>query len=58
MDEWISGYPKAAGNYLCLVDGQEIVLRHFICQISNRHEWADKKGNYIYDSVKWRKIPE
>jgi exopolyphosphatase/pppGpp-phosphohydrolase len=54
QDEWIEGYPKETGWYVCLVDGEEEKLYHFICAMSGRHEWADKNNDYVYAEVKWK----
>lgn len=54
MSEWKEGYPKEAGHYDCLVDGERQRLKHFICVMSGRHEWVDTNGDYIYADVKWR----
>lgn len=49
--EWKEGYPNKEGWYDCLVDGEEVRLRHFVCCMSGRHEWADERGDYVYEEV-------
>lgn len=53
MDEEIyyDGWPKLQGWYDVLVDGEPDRLRHWICQMSMRHEWIDIKGEYIRNKV-------
>ena len=51
------GYPKEPGWYWCRVDGEEMWLKHFICQLSGRHEWAHKGGDYEYGEVFWSGKP-
>lgn len=53
MNEWKEGYPKEQGWFRCLVDGKVMKLKHFVCQMSGRHEWADENNDYIYEDVKW-----
>lgn len=51
--DWKSGWPKKQGWYSCLVDGEEKNLRHFICEMSNRHEWVRPDGSYEYADVQY-----
>lgn len=46
-EEYQGGWPPEQGWYDVLVDGEEDRLRHWICQMSGRHEWIDSKGRYI-----------
>lgn len=49
------GWPKAQGWFDCLYKGEEMRMRHWICILSNRHEWIKEDGSYISDkeSVRW-----
>lgn len=51
--EWHEGYPKTKGHYLCNVDGEEIVLYHFICVMNGKHKWYLGKNEEIKDKVLW-----
>lgn len=42
-----SGWPKIPGWYDCLVDGEEMRLKFYICQVSCKPHWLDSEGNYI-----------
>lgn len=53
-EEWHDGFPKEQGWYECLLDGEIVLLRHFECCVSTRHEWAHPGGEYEYGNVKWR----
>lgn len=56
--EWHEGFPEKPGWYWCRVDGEEEMwLKHFICTLSGRHEWAAKGGDYIYSIVEWSGMP-
>ena len=56
--DWKKGYPEKPGWYWCRYNGEEMWLKHFICTLSGRHEWADKNGDYIYtDEVEWSGMP-
>ena len=51
-----SGWPKIPGWYDCLVDGEEMRLKFYVCQVSCKPHWLDSEGNYIESmyEVKWR----
>lgn len=52
--QYRSGWPKQQGWFDVTVDGEEDRLRHWICQLSGRHEWIDVDGHYIRDrEVLW-----
>lgn len=51
--DWRNGWPKKPGYYTCLVDGEEKILKHFICEMSDRHEWVRSDGSYEYADVLW-----
>lgn len=51
-----SGWPRIPGWYDCLVDGEEMRLKYYVCQVSRKPHWLDSEGNYIESmyEVKWR----
>jgi hypothetical protein len=46
-EQYKEGYPKQQGWFDVLLDGEPERLRHWICQLSGRHEWIDIDGQYI-----------
>lgn len=56
-EEWRDGFPTLPGWYRCKVDDDVMWLKHFICTMTGRHEWADKSGQYVYEDVKWKGEP-
>jgi len=58
-EQYFEGWPKLPGWYDVLIDGQPERLRHWICQMSGRHEWVDYQGNYIRNAeVLWTGEPD
>lgn len=55
-DIWNTGYPKEKGWYDCRIDGKEIRLYFFICELSpKKRYWTDENRQRVYDKVEWRK---
>lgn len=56
MDEYKDGWPRIPGWYDCLVEGEEMKLKFYVCQVSMKPHWLDKDGNYIETQykVKWK----
>lgn len=46
-EQYKEGYPNQQGWFDVLVDGEPERLRHWVCQLSGRHEWIDISGQYI-----------
>lgn len=58
MDEeeskWHKGYPDRKGWYRCRIDGIEIRLYLFICELNPRKRyWVDETQAQIMDPVEW-----
>ena len=58
MNGYNEGFPVMPGWYDCLVEGEQVMLKHYICQVSMKHKWIDKTGEYIHDKVYWRGQPK
>lgn len=56
MEEYKDGWPRIPGWYDCLVEGEEMKLKFYVCQVSMKPHWLDKDGNYIETQykVKWK----
>lgn len=53
-EKFFGGFPDRRGWYDCMIDGERVRLLHFICQMSNRHEWVTASGDYVTgDGVTW-----
>ena len=55
-NEYRDGWPRIPGFYDCLVDGEEIKLKFYVCQVACKPHWIDGQGNY-YETmykVKWK----
>lgn len=54
--DYRDGWPRIPGWYDCLVDGEEMRLKFYVCQVARKPHWLDKNGNYIETmyEVKWR----
>lgn len=50
---WHDKFPKEKGYYLCLVEGEEIELYHFICVMNGKHRWYIGKNEEITGDIKW-----
>ena len=50
------GWPKVPGWYDCLVEGEEMPLKFYVCQVARRPHWLDKSGNYMEKmyKIKWK----
>lgn len=58
-ERYFDGFPKKQGWYDVLLDGEPERLRHWVCQMSGRHEWIDIDGQYIRGrEVLWTGEPE
>ena len=56
VNEYRDGWPRIPGFYDCLVDGEEIKLKFYVCQVACKPHWIDGQGNY-YETmykVKWK----
>ena len=56
IEEYRDGWPKRPGMYDCLVEGEKIRLKFYICQASCKPHWIDAHGDY-YETmykVKWK----
>lgn len=54
-DEWHKGFPNKKGWYHCRIDGEEMDLYLFVCELNpKRKYWNDKTGNRIDEDVEWR----
>lgn len=58
MDEWHRGQPNRKGWYDCRLDGEEMRLYFFICELNPRKRyWNDETGARIDDDdIEW-KVP-
>lgn len=43
---WHEGWPPQQGWYDCLVDGEEMRMRYWICIMKRRPEWVYPNGDY------------
>ena len=56
VNQYRDGWPKIPGFYDCLVEGEEIKLKFYVCQVACKPHWIDGQGNY-YETmyhVKWK----
>lgn len=52
--EWHKGFPKRKGYYRCRIDGVELQLYLFICELNpKKRYWVDSTGYQITDDVEW-----
>ena len=56
MDEWHKGLPDKKGWYRCRLDGEEMRLYFFICELNPRKRyWNDETGARIDDDeIEWK----
>lgn len=57
MDEqqWKKGFPNKKGWYHCRIDGEEMQLYLFVCELNPKKKyWNDKNGNRLDEEVEWR----
>lgn len=53
--EWKTGYPEYKGWYKCRIDGVELPLYLFICEMNrNKRYWVDEFQQKVTDPVEWR----
>lgn len=58
--EWHKGEPPRQGWYDCLLDGEDIRLRWWICQMNpKKRHWIDEQGAYreLDGQVEWTGEP-
>lgn len=55
MDGWHKGRPSKKGWYRCRLDGEEMRLYYFICELNPRKQyWNDETGSRIDDEdIEW-----
>lgn len=52
--KWHTGYPNRKGYYHCRIDGVELQLYLFICELNpKKRYWVDETGFKISDPVEW-----
>ena len=57
MDEqqWKKGFPNKKGWYRCRIDGEEMQLYLFVCELNPKKKyWNDQNGNRLDEDVEWR----
>ena len=57
MDEqqWKKGFPNKKGWYRCRIDGEEMTLYLFVCELNPKKKyWVDKNQNRMDEDVEWR----
>lgn len=54
--KWHKGRPKHKGWYDCRLDGEEMRLYYFICEMNhNKQYWNDETGARIDDDeIEWK----
>ena len=53
--KWNSGFPEQKGWYNCRIDGIELRLCLFICEMNrNKRYWVDEFQQKVTDDVEWR----
>lgn len=53
--EWHKGFPEKKGWYDCRVDGEEMKLYLFICEMNRKKRyWNDSEGRKIDEEVEWK----
>lgn len=51
---WYKGYPNKKGWYKCKIDGIEMRLYFFICELNpKKRYWVDETMGQIPDEVEW-----
>lgn len=51
---WNKGFPNRKGWYQCRIDGIEIRLYFFICELNpKKRYWVDETQAQISDEVEW-----
>ena len=54
-DQWKKGFPNKKGWYRCRIDGEEMQLYLFVCELNPKKKyWNDKNGNRLDEEVEWR----
>lgn len=54
-EEYHKGYPDKRGWYQCRIDGEEMMLYLFVCELNPKKKyWNDAKGNKIDEDVEWK----
>lgn len=54
---WHEGFPEKKGRYLCRENGEEMILKHYFCTLTGRHEWAHEDDSMAYGIVEWTGKP-
>lgn len=56
MEKWHKGQPDKKGWYNCRLDGEEMRLYFFICELNPRKRyWNDETGARIDDDeIEWK----
>lgn len=53
--EWYTGFPGRKGMYHCRIDGEEMQLYLFICELNPKKKyWTDAYGRRIDEEVEWK----
>lgn len=53
-DKWRMGQPNRKGWYQCRLDGEEIRLYFFICELNpKKRYWHDTQGRRVDEDVEW-----
>lgn len=53
--KWHTGYPERKGWYQCRIDGVEVRLYCFICEMNRKKKyWVDETQMKIDDEVEWK----
>lgn len=50
---WRGGFPPRDGQYYCRLEGGELELRCWTCQMSGKKKWIAPGGQYIDEPVEW-----
>lgn len=54
-DEWHKGFPSKKGWYHCRIDGEEMDLYLFVCELNPKKKyWNDQNGNRLDEDIEWR----
>lgn len=54
-NEWRTDFPDKSGWYDCRIDGEEMRLYLFVCELNpKRRYWNDDHGTRVWDEVEWR----
>lgn len=55
QDTYNAGFPTVKGWYDCLVDGEQMQLYCFVCELDRRKRyWIDQDRQKVLDKVLWR----